>query len=67
MFSPSVWMDQINFQGDIIVINWLITIISHFLEALQFIDLMDVTIKHLLITIVQNLTTSNNSAAEYKH
>ena len=26
--SPSVWVDQRSYQGDIIVINWLITIIS---------------------------------------
>ena len=66
MLSPSVWMDQINFQGDIIVINYLIAIISPCLETLQFIDLLYVTIKQFLIIMVKILTTLNNTAAGFK-
>ena len=48
-------------------INYLITIISPCLEALQFIDLMYITIKQFLIIIVEILATLNNKAAGYKH
>ena len=62
MLSPSVWADQRSCQGDKLVINWLITIISPCPETLQFIDFMYQTlVNHLIYSF-----TSNNAAAGYK-